>query len=110
MKALKYTFVWFTFLTAALPASGRELAIELTKDAVPITANFVGSDLMLYGASEDGGDVLVVVRGPNKDQTVRRKKKSAIICFSSFLSRTMATNFGVLQAHTDHSLGREHVT
>jgi uncharacterized protein (TIGR02186 family) len=79
LKALKHTFVWFIFLTAALPASGRELAIELTKDAVPITANFIGSDLMLYGASEGGGDVLVVVRGPNKDQTIRRKKKSAII-------------------------------
>ena len=79
MKALKYAFVWITFLTIALPANGRELAIELTKDAVPITANFVGSDLMLYGASDGGGDVLVVVRGPNKKQTVRRKKKSAII-------------------------------
>jgi uncharacterized protein (TIGR02186 family) len=79
LKALKIAFVWITFFSAALPASGRELAIELTKDAVPITTNFVGSDLMLYGASEDGGDVLVVVRGPNKDQTVRRKKKSTII-------------------------------
>ena len=66
MKALKYAFVWITFLTIALPANGRELAIELTKDAVPITANFVGSDLMLYGASDGGGDVLVVVRGPNE--------------------------------------------
>ena len=79
LKALKYAFVWVTFLTAALPAIGRELAIELTKDAVPITANFIGSDLMLYGASEGGGDVLVVVRGPNKDQTIRRKKKSVAI-------------------------------
>jgi uncharacterized protein (TIGR02186 family) len=34
---------------------------------------------MLYGASESGGDILVVVRGPNKDQTVRRKKKRALI-------------------------------
>jgi len=79
LKALKHAFVLFIFLTASLPASGRELAIELTKNAVPITANFVGSDLMLYGASDGGGDVLVVVRGPNKKQTIRRKKKSVII-------------------------------
>ena len=79
MKALEYAFVLLIIFTVALPASGRELAIELTKDAVPITANFIGSDLMLYGASDDGGDVLVVVRGPNKNQTIRRKKKSALI-------------------------------
>jgi uncharacterized protein (TIGR02186 family) len=79
MRAPKYAFVLFILLTVALPASGRELVIDLTKDAIPITVNFVGSDLMLYGASEDGGDVLVVVRGPNRDETIRRKKKSSII-------------------------------
>jgi uncharacterized protein (TIGR02186 family) len=79
MKALKYVFVCFTFVITALPTSGQELAIDLTKNAVPITANFIGSELMLYGASESGGDILVVVRGPNKNQTVRRKKKSAVI-------------------------------
>ena len=71
MKALKYVFVCFTFVITALPTSGQELAIDLTKNAVPITANFIGSELMLYGASESGGDILVVVRGPNKNQTVR---------------------------------------
>ena len=79
MKSLKNAFVCFIFLITALPASGRELAIDLTKTNVPITANFVGSDLMLYGASDSGGDVIVVVRGPNKDHIIRRKKKSAII-------------------------------
>ena len=79
MKALKYAFVCFTLLITPLPTSGHELAVDLTKNAVPITASFVGSELMLYGASESSGDILVVVRGPNKDQTVRRKKKSALI-------------------------------
>jgi len=79
MKAIMYAFFCFTFLITALPTSGHELAIDLTKNTVPITANFVGSELMLYGASDSGGDILVVVRGPNKDQIVRRKKKSAII-------------------------------
>ena len=68
-----YAFFCFTFLITALPTSGHELAIDLTKNTVPITANFVGSELMLYGASDSGGDILVVVRGPNKDQIVRRK-------------------------------------
>jgi uncharacterized protein (TIGR02186 family) len=79
MKALRYSFMCFIFLITPLPTCGDELTIDLTKNAVPITANFVGSELMLYGASESGGDILVVVRGPNKDQTVRRKKKSALI-------------------------------
>lgn len=62
-----------------LPTHARELAIDLTEDVVPITANFVGSDLLLYGASEDSGDVLVVVRGPEREEVVRRQEKKGII-------------------------------
>jgi len=79
MRFLKPVLTLLIFLITTLPASGRELAIDLTEDTVSITANFVGSDLILYGAAEGGGDVLVVVRGPNRNETLRRKKKSTII-------------------------------
>lgn len=80
MTNLMRSFIVLLFALTALPAHSRELAIDLTEDIVPITANFVGSDLLLYGAAEDsGGDVLVVVRGPEQDVTVRRKEQKAII-------------------------------
>lgn len=68
-----------TVVLGAPSVQARELAIDLTEDVVPITANFVGSDLLLYGASEDSGDVLVVVRGPKRDETVRRKEQKGLI-------------------------------
>jgi uncharacterized protein (TIGR02186 family) len=79
MKHLIRTFLILASLCVALPIQARELVIDMTEDVVPITANFVGTDLLLYGASEDGGDVLVVVRGPNHEETVRRKEKKTII-------------------------------
>ncbi len=79
MESLKRLILLFLFIAVAWPVQARELAIDLTEDVVPITANFVGSDLLLYGASEDSGDVLVVVRGPKRDETVRRKEQKAMI-------------------------------
>lgn len=52
---------------------------DLSKRLVAITTGFAGTDVLLFGAiqSENEGDVVVVVRGPIQQTTVRRKSRVA---------------------------------
>ena len=61
----------------ALPghAHARDITIDLTDPIVSITTGFTGTDLLLYGAVKEPGDIVVVVRGPARDEVVRRKEK-----------------------------------
>ncbi len=50
----------------------------MSQDTVEITSNYTGTDIVVFGAiehPEDTGtnDVVVVVRGPDADMTVRKK-------------------------------------
>ena len=53
------------------------LVVDLSENVVAITTGFVGSSLLLFGAAEGPGDIVVVVRGPLVDTVVRRKEKMA---------------------------------
>lgn len=56
---------------------GRAAALEadLSKHLVAITTGFAGSDVLLYGAVDGPGDVVVVVRGPNEPLVMHRKSR-----------------------------------
>ncbi|MGH7124025.1 MAG: TIGR02186 family protein [Stellaceae bacterium] len=64
-------------LAAAGPARAQALVADLTNHLVAITTGFTGSSVVLFGATDGTGDVIVVVRGPERDMTVRRKSKVA---------------------------------
>lgn len=80
-------------LCAALcgPAVASEIAAGLSQDAVEITSTYAGTDLVVFGAVTEAlarsgrpgdrgniaGDIIVVVRGPMGDITVRRKAQFA---------------------------------
>jgi uncharacterized protein (TIGR02186 family) len=76
-----------TLLTAlALPgAAQEEIVADLSQRQVPITADFDGSELILYGAVKretpisitEPLSVIITVSGPSKPVTVRRKEKVA---------------------------------
>ena len=53
------------------------LVADLSSYRISITSNFQGADVLLFGATEGGGDVVVVVRGPTEDLVVRRKRRVA---------------------------------
>ena len=53
------------------------LVADLSSYRISITSSFQGADLLLFGATEGGGDVVVVVRGPSEDLVVRRKERVA---------------------------------
>lgn len=75
-------------LAAVLPAAAsatEEVVAGLSQAEVAITANFEGSDILIYGAIKretpipDGPplDVIVTVEGPSAPITVRRKSREA---------------------------------
>jgi uncharacterized protein (TIGR02186 family) len=59
----------------AAPARGDNLVADLTSHLVAITTGFTGASVVLFGATEGQGDVVVVVRGPERDLTVLRKSR-----------------------------------
>lgn len=66
------------FLSAAIltmPASAAKLAADLSRSVVSITTGFVGSNVILFGAADGPGDIVVVVEGPGRDTVVRRKSR-----------------------------------
>lgn len=70
-------------LVPAWPArSAAPLVADLSKHLVAITTGFAGTEVLLFGAVEEtapgkSGDVVVVVRGPTRRETVRRKDRQA---------------------------------
>lgn len=55
----------------------QDLIVDLSNPVVAITAGFTGTDLLLFGAASDNGDVAIVVRGPQENHVVRRKERAA---------------------------------
>lgn len=56
-------------------AAAEELVADLSDHLIEITMGFEGAELLLFGAVEGEGDVVVLVHGPMEDLTVRRKDK-----------------------------------
>jgi uncharacterized protein (TIGR02186 family) len=56
-------------------AAGQALVADLSDHLVAVTTGFSGAELLLFGAVEGEGDVIVVVRGPEQRATVRRKQR-----------------------------------
>lgn len=53
------------------------LVADLSKHLIAITTGFAGTDVLLFGATEKAGDVIVVVRGPEAPVTLHRKSRIA---------------------------------
>ncbi len=59
----------------ACPARANSLVADLSRHLVAITTGFVGTDVLLFGATEEPGDVVVIVRGPDRPVVVHRKSR-----------------------------------
>ena len=53
------------------------LVADLTSHLIAITTGFTGASVVLFGATDGPGDVIVAVRGPDREMTVRRKSRVA---------------------------------
>ena len=69
----------------AWQASAQDLVSGLSTDVIEINSSFTGTEIVLFGAVETsdsfaalpGDDIVVVIRGPSVDLTVRRKERVA---------------------------------
>lgn len=64
-------------LFACGPAAAQEppLIADVSEHLVAITSGFTGKDVLLFGAIDAPGDIVVVVKGPPHDVTVHRKDR-----------------------------------
>jgi len=69
------------------PASADPLVVDLSNHLVAITTGFTGTDVLLFGAVQNEGDVIVTVRGPDQDMVVRRKERKVGIWINSDSAR-----------------------
>lgn len=62
-------------LLAPPQARAAELVADLSDHLVAITTGFAGTSLLLFGAVENRGEVVVIVRGPNTPVRMHRKSR-----------------------------------
>jgi uncharacterized protein (TIGR02186 family) len=63
-------------LTGGAAAQSEDpLVADLSNHLVAITTGFAGAKVLLFGAVEGEGDIIVVVRGPAEPEIVRRKER-----------------------------------
>ncbi len=67
------TYIAVLLLPFSLPA--KPLVADISSHDVTIHTSFNGADLILFGARNDPGDIVIVVRGPERRATVRKKEK-----------------------------------
>ncbi|MEQ8328680.1 MAG: TIGR02186 family protein [Parvibaculum sp.] len=83
--AALFTLAALAALTAPEPARADQLVTDLSEHQVAIRSNFTGTQILLFGAVEArtprsralNRDVVVVVQGPTRPMTVRRKEPIA---------------------------------
>lgn len=56
-------------------ARAQQVIADLSRHLVAITTGFAGAEVLLFGAVDGEGDVIVTVRGPEGDVVVRRKSQ-----------------------------------
>ncbi len=71
---------WLGLVSACLlvPAAAPKantLVADLSRHLVAISTGFAGTDVLLFGATEGEGDVVVIVRGPDRAVAVHRKSR-----------------------------------
>ncbi len=69
MKRLLFILLFF-----ALPAQANPIVADISTYRVAIDAGFTGIRLFIFGARNAAGDVVVVIRGPERNFIVRKKE------------------------------------
>src|SRR5215212_10822767 len=67
--------VWFA--AGVAPAHGAAVLADLSSHIIAIGGGFTGDSVVLFGSTDGPGDIIAVVRGPERDVTVWRKGKIA---------------------------------
>ncbi len=76
-RAATSALIAVVLLALTAPPTGADLVAALSNHLVAITTGFSGTEALLFGTTGGAGDVVVVVRGPEAPQVVRRKDRRA---------------------------------
>src|SRR6516162_2327558 len=82
-RARGWGFCLAALVLLSASAHGQALVADLTNHLIAITTGFTGASVVLFGATDGPGDVAVVVQGPDREITVRRKRRIAGIWVNS---------------------------
>lgn len=77
MRLRAWLLVLGTAAIVCLPAQSRSapLIADLSDHLIAITTGFSGTEVLLFGAVAEPGEVVVVVRGPNRPVRMHRKSR-----------------------------------
>ena len=81
MKTKKYKFINYKLLIIVLficpfsVAYAQKAYFDLSQNEISIDTDFKGQELILFGLTEADHHIIVVVRGPKENLTVRNKKR-----------------------------------
>lgn len=64
-------------LAAGGPAKADAVVADLSSHLIAISSGFTGASVVLFGATDGPGDIIAVVRGPERAMTVREKRRVA---------------------------------
>jgi uncharacterized protein (TIGR02186 family) len=70
-------FVLALFAGIAPARADQPLLADLSSHLIAITTGFVGTSVTLFGATDGPGDIVAIVRGPERDVMVRQKRHLA---------------------------------
>jgi uncharacterized protein (TIGR02186 family) len=74
---LRLLALLIVLVVAASGTARADLVADLSQHLVAITTGFSGTKVLLFGTTGGMGDVVVVVRGPENTEVVRRKARKA---------------------------------
>jgi uncharacterized protein (TIGR02186 family) len=78
IRAAALLWLAATWLAAgAAPAHGAAVLADLSSHIIAIGGGFTGDSVVLFGSTDGPGDIIAVVRGPERNMTVWRKGKVA---------------------------------
>lgn len=116
-KRLLLVFLYFSILIFPFSAFSRPVIADLALRKIDIDSGFTGTDILLFGARNDPGDIVVVVRGPERSYTVRKKERVAGIWVNKkqrvfndvYGFNVVASNRPLEDIHNDYLLNSLHI-
>ncbi|MDX1950016.1 MAG: TIGR02186 family protein [Rickettsiales bacterium] len=70
-------FLFLIILLASLNANARPIVADAYPRKIDIDHKFKGQDVLIYGARNDAGNIIILATGPKKDYILRKKGKVA---------------------------------
>jgi len=77
IRMLAALLLWVFIMWLSAPAQASPVVGDISNYSIDIDAGFNGTKLFLFGVRNNDGDIIVVLRGENKNYIVRKKEKVA---------------------------------